>query len=117
MRKGAAGRLKGCGLKAGMPDILVFCTGITVGIELKTEDGTVSTEQRKTFDALREAQIPVHICYSIDDVYKILSDIFGFPMRPYNYGYPLGHKNTETGCASQPDEGTPAPQEKINAPA
>ena len=30
-----AGKLKACGLKAGMPDLLVWYEGRTVGIELK----------------------------------------------------------------------------------
>lgn len=104
MRKGAAGRLSGCGLKAGMPDILVFHDGITVGIELKAPGGILSPIQRSMFNSLRTANIPVHVCYSIDDVHHALS-LFHFPMRPYNYGYPLGHKKAEARNAPQPNAG------------
>ena len=39
------GRLKACGLKTGMPDILVFNAGKTIGIELKRPGGRLSKAQ------------------------------------------------------------------------
>lgn len=84
MRTGAAGRLKGCGLRAGMPDILVFHNGFTVGLELKTVNGTISRPQQDMFARLRNAGVLVHICRSIEDVYQALSICHHVPMRKFN---------------------------------
>ncbi|HEX8837694.1 MAG TPA: VRR-NUC domain-containing protein [Candidatus Acidoferrum sp.] len=84
MRSGAAGRLKGCGLRAGMPDILVFHNGFTVGLELKAANGTLSRPQQDMFAKLRNAGVLVHICRSIEDVYKALSVCHHIPMRKFN---------------------------------
>lgn len=83
MRKGAAGRLKGCGLKAGMPDILVFHNSMTIGIELKTRS-TVSPEQQEMFNNLYQAGIPVSIARSVDDVERILRT-YKIPLRKFSY--------------------------------
>ena len=83
MRPGAAGRLKGCGLRAGMPDILVFHDGYTIGIELKVKTKP-SAEQLDTFNKLRAAGVVVFIAYSVEDVEKILN-IYKIPMRKFSY--------------------------------
>jgi hypothetical protein len=82
MTPAMAGRLKGCGLKKGMPDILVFHGGRTVGIELKVPNGAGPTAaQRETHSNLHAAGIKVFVCRSVDAVIEtLLSE--GFPIRP-----------------------------------
>lgn len=68
--------LKGMGLKAGFPDILVVhpqplgaglgC--IVLGIELKAGKGRVSPEQVDVHAALTIANARVRVCRSLDDV-------------------------------------------------
>jgi hypothetical protein len=72
--KGAtAGRLKKSGLKAGMPDILVFYRGKCVGIELKVNGASPSSVQRTMFAQLQAAGVPVYVCGSISDVIEALN--------------------------------------------
>lgn len=84
MRTGAAGRLKACGLKAGMPDILVFHDTRTFGIELKTLMGKLSAAQIEMSDRLAKAGIWVHVCHSIDDVHETLV-AQRIPLRKFSY--------------------------------
>jgi hypothetical protein len=103
MRKGAAGRLRGAGLKAGMPDILVFYDGRTIGIELKTPSGKVSSVQFDMIEKLRLAGIPVHVCRNIDRVHAALI-AHQIPIRKFS----LGHTQTKARRAPQPDASPPA---------
>lgn len=109
MRAGAAGRLKGCGLKAGMPDILVFYNGFTIGIELKSSINNLSKAQRAMFDKLRKAGVMTHVCRSIDEVYEALAMCHRVPMR--NFSYAPRIKASEGG---RPQE---SPQGAGSAPA
>ena len=63
MRPGAAGRLKACGLKAGMPDILIFSKTFSkrhcIGIELKTGKNKISRAQMDMAETLDRAGVPV----------------------------------------------------------
>ena len=70
--KATAGTLRGCGLKPGLPDIVIFFSGRCIGIELKTVRGKVSAAQRDMFAQLSGAGIPVYLCYSVSDVDAIL---------------------------------------------
>lgn len=72
MNKGTAGRLKGSGLKAGFPDIIIIFNGRITGVELKTADGRISKAQHLMFLRLHEAGMPVFICRSTDDVIGVL---------------------------------------------
>lgn len=85
MRAGAAGRLKGCGLKSGMPDILIFFNGFTIGLELKADHGTVSPIQKEMHVRLKAAGIFVHIARSVEEVEELLR-MRGVPMRGHNLG-------------------------------
>jgi hypothetical protein len=67
-----AQRLKKSGLKAGMPDIMVFFGGGCIGIELKTNSNRLSPAQEETFDKLIDAGVYMHVCRSIDDVINVL---------------------------------------------
>lgn len=107
MNTGAAGRLKGCGLKAGMPDILVFSNGFTIGIELKTTKGVVSPVQEKTFADLRKAGVPVHIASSVDEVEEYLC-MHSIPMRGHSLGK-IPNPTPEGRRPKEPAQGAPTP--------
>jgi hypothetical protein len=68
MSKSRAGMLYAAGLKAGMPDILIFYDGHPFGIELKTAKGKISAVQIKMFETLKEAGVHVFVCRSVDEV-------------------------------------------------
>ena len=78
--KATAGRLNACGMKKGIPDILLFHDGRTIGIELKIPGGKPSIAQQAMFHQLREAGVLVYICESVEDVAFTLRDS-GIPMR------------------------------------
>jgi hypothetical protein len=104
MRKGAAGRLKGCGLKAGMPDILIFHgNGCTMGIELKSIPGKLSKFQLDMFTKLDAAGLRTYVSRSLEDVYNalIIEDV------PRKKVYFDGHASTEARRPPQPDAGPP----------
>lgn len=70
-------RLKAMGLKAGMPDLMIWWPGSDgwarcLGIELKSAKGRLSPDQRATHAALREAGCLIEVCRSIDDVQRAL---------------------------------------------
>jgi hypothetical protein len=73
LTKATSGRLKGAGLKAGMPDILVFYRARTLGIELKTEQGTLSKEQEEMFPLLNKAGVVIEVCRSVEEVLEALT--------------------------------------------
>ena len=77
-----AGRLRGYGLKAGMPDYLVIANGITTWIELKTVVGRLSKVQEQTIAALREAGCPVYVCRNIEEVVLALNEVRVTMYRP-----------------------------------
>jgi hypothetical protein len=70
--KSTAGRLRGSGLKAGFPDILIFFNGHAVGVELKAADGDISKQQRAMFLRLYAAGVRVYTCRNTDDVIGVL---------------------------------------------
>lgn len=72
--KATAGRLKKSGLKPGMPDMLVFCYGSTLGIELKALGKTTSPAQDEMFAKLRKAGVQVYICDCVADVIAALNE-------------------------------------------
>ena len=90
LKPAAASILKRCGLKSGIPDILVFHNGATFGIELKTPEGKPSTEQREMFGKLRNAGVNTYVCRSIDDVARTLKG-HQVPMKPCGgWGWDVG---------------------------
>lgn len=80
LTKSTAGRLKGAGLKQGMPDLLFFLNGICFGIELKSYKGTLTPVQQTMHKKLVAAGVPVAICTSLDEVIRVLK-AWGFPLR------------------------------------
>ena len=81
-----AARMKAAGVRAGMPDLLVFHGGRVTGIELKAPKtatqraGVVTEVQRDTMEALRTAGIPCWVCHSLDEVEDALR-ANGVPLR------------------------------------
>jgi predicted peroxiredoxin len=73
--KATAGRLHGSGLKAGMPDILIFFNGRAIGIELKTETGKLSKDQINMAARLSDAGVRVYLCRNTDDVIGVLEEM------------------------------------------
>ena len=72
LTKSVGGKLRGSGLKPGMPDILIFFGGKTVGLELKAYGRSPSASQRTMFAQLEAAGIPVYVCFSVEEVMKML---------------------------------------------
>lgn len=88
---GGGGRLRGAflngmGLKAGVPDILVFApcemagVSLVLGIELKAGKGTLGPHQIETHLDLELAGVRCHVARSVDDVDIILATN-GVPLR------------------------------------
>lgn len=64
--KGVAGKLKGMGVKAGWPDMLIVKGGRLYGLELKTETGRVSPAQVAAHEALRAAGAEIAVAFGLD---------------------------------------------------
>jgi len=80
LTRATAGRLKGAGLKQGMPDMLVFFAGRCLGIELKSWRGKLTLVQVEMHTKLEKAGIFVAVCSSLDEVLDFLRD-HGIPLR------------------------------------
>jgi hypothetical protein len=85
LSKTMAGRLRAKGMKAGMPDVLVFCrfghtTTIVIGLELKVRGNSASAAQRTTHALLRAVGVRTYLVRSLNDVTKALHDA-GIPYR------------------------------------
>lgn len=79
--KSTAARLQRCGLKPGMPDILVFDAFAVianrtypkvVGIELKARKGRVRPQQENMRFVLSKLGINVYICRDLDEIIEVL---------------------------------------------
>ena len=72
--------LKGMGVKAGAPDLIVFWRnpGFVIPrimfIEVKAENGRLSTPQRAFADKLEKCGFGYYIVYSVDDMASICRD-------------------------------------------
>lgn len=75
-----AQRLKRSGLKAGMPDMLIFYEGLAYGIELKAGKNTTTPEQKETIAKLSAAGVQVWVCKSVEDVIDTVH-VIGLPTR------------------------------------
>ena len=80
LTRATAGRLKGAGLKRGMPDILVFYNGFTLGLELKAWNGELTKVQEEMHVKLLDAGVPVVVCSALDHVIEALQNR-GIPLR------------------------------------
>jgi VRR-NUC domain len=97
-----AGRLKGCGLKAGMPDILVWRhDGRSIGLELKKVGKSASAKQREMHARLLGVGVRVYICETLEEVLQALA-IFEVPLRSMHLdGEANGDQNAEARVAEE----------------
>lgn len=72
--KGVGGKLKGMGVQAGWPDIVLVRAGRLFGLELKTPTGRVSPAQRTAHASLSAAGAIVRVCYGLDPAIETLRD-------------------------------------------
>ena len=70
--KATAGRLKKCGLKEGMHDILIFDAGRCIGIAFNVGKNKQSAVQRNMKEKLLLAGVPVYVATCIETVADIL---------------------------------------------
>jgi hypothetical protein len=80
MSKTRAGMLYAAGLKAGIPDILIFYNGRTIALELKAAKGRLSRIQQSTILLLEAAGVIVQVCKSVDEVETGMR-LHGLPLR------------------------------------
>jgi hypothetical protein len=72
--------LKGMGLKAGVPDLLLIRAIRPCFIELKSAKGSLSPAQKAVHDSIRRAGGWVAVAHSADEVLGILK-AWEFPTR------------------------------------
>lgn len=73
-------RSEGQGVKTGVPDLLFIHDGKAFGLELKSENGTLSIAQRAARAALQDAGMRVEVVRSVDEAFARLRE-FGIPLR------------------------------------
>jgi hypothetical protein len=71
--KRTAGRLKAAGVVAGAPDLLVIVGGNAYGLEIKSEKGRQSPEQKAVEKAWNAAGGSYAIAYGIDEATDLLT--------------------------------------------
>jgi hypothetical protein len=79
LSKGMAGRLRAKGMKAGMPDILVFHrrdhrSTFVIGIELKVGSNSPTSKQRTTHALLQRVGIQTYVVRTLHGVLLALRD-------------------------------------------
>lgn len=75
-----AARMKGLGLRAGVPDLIVIHRGRALFLELKTKRGVMSAAQKAMQQLLIYSGATVVVCRRVDDVERALRDA-GLPLR------------------------------------
>jgi hypothetical protein len=63
---------KGLGVKPGVPDIFAFYQSALYVLELKTEDGTLSDDQRIMLEQLAAAGAHTAVAYGVDQAITVL---------------------------------------------
>ena len=66
--------LNGMGVVAGVPDIIAVKGGHTYGLELKSDDGVLSTAQNQSIANLRMAGATVAVAFGLKDAIKQLEN-------------------------------------------
>ena len=88
LSKATSGRLKKKGMRAGMPDILIFSQVqpphphrcCVIGLELKVGGNSLSAAQRNTHALLQAVSVRVYLIRTLNDVLVALRDA-GIPHR------------------------------------
>jgi hypothetical protein len=73
-RTGAATILKGLGVVAGTPDVIILKGGVTYALELKAKGGRLSETQRTTHAAMIAAGAVVGVAHGIDQALAWLEE-------------------------------------------
>lgn len=71
--KATAAKLKAMGVKPGVPDITLLIDGRFFGLEIKSLEGRLSSEQRATHAELERAGAFMAVAHSIDGALAILT--------------------------------------------
>jgi hypothetical protein len=66
--------LKGQGVVAGVPDLILVHAGRCFGLELKSDNGRLSDAQRETHERLRQAGAHVAVAHGLDAAIKQLTE-------------------------------------------
>jgi len=74
---GGGGKIRGAqmklkGLKAGVPDILIFGNNTVTCVELKSEKGVLSKDQKIVIPKLEQLGFKTYVCKSLADVQQAL---------------------------------------------
>jgi hypothetical protein len=78
--------LKRKGVKKGVPDnCLIFNDGSVMFIELKVGKGVQSQAQKAWEDALKQANIPIHVCYNLKEVIQCVKNKLEKKDQLFNY--------------------------------
>ena len=84
LSKAMSGRLKAKGMRAGMPDILIFHpfgrATTVIGLELKVKGNSTSSAQRATHALLQAVGVKTYLIRKATDVTRALHDA-GIPYR------------------------------------
>jgi hypothetical protein len=64
--------LAGLGVTKGTPDVLLWHTGRSYAVELKSETGKVTDSQREMLNRLNEAGVTTAVCHGIDQAVTCL---------------------------------------------
>lgn len=72
--------LKGLGVLAGIPDLLILWNGRLIGLELKAPGGFLTNTQKETQERLRAARAWIATVRSVEDAERFLRRC-GVPLR------------------------------------
>ena len=64
--------LKGLGVTAGVPDLLLWHSGRSFALELKAESGRTSVDQLEMLARLDAAGVYTALCYGLDRALRVL---------------------------------------------
>jgi hypothetical protein len=67
-----AARLKGLGVRAGVPDVIALHRGHVYAIEIKTEHGKAIADQLQAIEDIRAAGGHAQICHGLDRALEAL---------------------------------------------
>lgn len=68
-------KFKATGLVSGIPDLIYLHKSGPVGIELKTETGILSPDQKKIHATWEANGIKVYVCRSFEQFQEIINEI------------------------------------------
>jgi hypothetical protein len=67
-----AARLKGLGVRPGVPDVIAIHRGHVFALEFKTEHGRATADQLKAIEDIRAASGHAQICHGLDSAIAVL---------------------------------------------